>query len=120
MANFKTHSLFGKGMGALGYFLWKKIRKEPINLGGLLGASMGAGLIAVLPDILEPAIHPNHRALFHSLVAGVIIEEIARRKLKSPYISPNEKIFWLIFALGYGSHLFLDALTKKGLPILTK
>ncbi len=120
MANFKTHLLAGAGMGAFGYLIWKKVRKEPISLDGLLGASVGSALFAILPDSLEPAIHPIHRAIFHSLIVGSIIEEIARRKLKDARISPNKKIFWLIFALGYGSHLFLDGLTKKGLPILNK
>ena len=120
MADFKTHLVVGAGVGALGYLFWKIIRKEPITPLGLIASISTCSLIATLPDQIEYAYHPNHRAIFHSLIAGGIMEEIARRRLKNPMLSSSEKTFWLIFALGYGSHLFLDALTPKGLPILTK
>lgn len=46
--------------------------KQP-SPGELLGASISSAFSSHLPDLLEPATHPNHRSTFHSkLFLGVI------------------------------------------------
>jgi len=120
MANLRTHFAVGGLVGLGSYLLWKKLHQEPASLSGTLLSVLGGCLIASLPDQFEPANSPGHRALFHSLVAGGILEEVARKKLRDPLLNPGEKQLWLIFALSYGSHLFLDALTPSGLPLLRK
>lgn len=77
-----------------------------------LGAFIGA-LTARLPDLIEPAKHPNHRGTAHSfsVLVGLIIVFVRRR--------PNHPLSIMIrpALAGYGSHLALDANTPKGLPI---
>ena len=84
----------------------------------------GAGLAAVatnLADILEPAVNPRHRQLFHSLAfAGLLI---AGGKALYDWQPETEKgRFWrkagLIGLGAYLCHLALDATTPRSLPLL--
>jgi membrane-bound metal-dependent hydrolase YbcI (DUF457 family) len=90
------------------------------------GLSFGA-----LPDILEPALrNQNHRDFFHSIVFGLLIYYLAkeawRQFNKKDTSSKADEFDWSAFVcfliivalVAYMSHLFLDLLTKKGLPIV--
>src|ERR1700736_2048406 len=45
--------------------LYCKLVDRPVEVGEVL-LSAGVGIIdGLLPDLLEPAIHPNHRPFFH-------------------------------------------------------
>jgi len=88
----------------------------------LLGAALSAALTN-LPDMLEPASHPNHRQFFHSLAfAGVL--GMAAHKLYTwePDNSFDEATrFVLLVGVGaYLIHLLLDAGTPKSLPLIGK
>lgn len=115
-----------------------------------IGATIGGGLGALVPDLLEPAIHPLHRSTAHSYVAmsGVIwmdsqlqqwqikIREKALEYRRCRELSQNgfgSFLFWmgemLCFAFagliagilaGYVSHLVLDLVTPAGLPLLAR
>jgi len=90
-------------------------------------ACVGTGILGGrLSDLLEPAKNPNHRSFFHSYCFGAITilgMFLVRISIKS--VAKNvdsealEEITTLTDALGYGvlTHLFLDAQTKRGLPI---
>lgn len=86
----------------------------------LLLAMAGSGIVgAKLPDILEPAIHSHHRAFFHSLVVAGGVAWAIRKILAWPRETPGQRLVRataLGFAVGYVSHLALDALTPRGLP----
>ena len=77
-----------------------------------------------MPDIIEPAINPNHRSLFHSLLIGAIA--IFAGKKIWDYVKTtggNSKdaamaMAAFAFIAGYGSHLGTDALTPKSLPVI--
>lgn len=101
-----------------------------------------------LPDIIEPALSPNHRQFAHSAIAGIGIsksiylflkdwEEYYRASanhFKSKQIQTDwlkkfiyivlEFLFRIIAAgfcglsAGYLSHLILDGSTPKGLPLV--
>jgi membrane-bound metal-dependent hydrolase YbcI (DUF457 family) len=91
-----------------------------------IAAAAGVGAIAgLVPDILEPAINPNHRALFHSLLTGAAIIYAGKKTSDSLRLPAGDnKSAWLAlatfaFVAGYGSHLGADALTPKGLPLIS-
>jgi len=82
---------------------------------------LAASMFTNLPDMLEPATSPNHRAFFHSLVFGGLLVagmgELWRWR-------PEDELDQLIRTLGllaggaYLVHLALDFTTKKSLPLL--
>lgn len=81
-------------------------------LGGLAGSA--------LPDILEPAIHPNHRGMAHSAVvgSGISIKTIKSLTTNSSQSQNTKAVILTALAVGYLSHLFLDGKTAKGLPFV--
>lgn len=79
------------------------------------GVGAAAGL---LPDILEPAYHPNHRAVFHSITTAVTLGYGAARAWNSPQFSGSDRIGLLLGYVGYLSHLLADSRTPKSIPLL--
>jgi inner membrane protein len=67
MPNHNEHLVWGAVAGA-GYCLVSSlvVRGREISLPELIGAALSGALTSKLPDILEPATHPNHRSTFHS------------------------------------------------------
>lgn len=116
--NGPTHALVGAAVGSAGYYVaCKTLLKEPSLEGFVL--SVGAGLaVACLPDILEPAVHPNHRAFFHSIVFNGLIAVLMWRRLNNPDVSVFEKIALSVLGSAYVSHPLLDATTPMGLPFI--
>ena len=80
-------------------------------LGGILGTVGG-----ILPDRIEPAINYNHRKFFHSKTIGIII---VTGVFVNALFNQNEYIDIALksFCAGYLSHLGLDSLTPRGLPL---
>lgn len=78
------------------------------------GAGGAAGL---LPDILEPADTPNHRAFFHSLAAAALVAWAMSGK-HTKDCAPGSKKLLLSMGFAYLSHLVLDAQTPKSIPIV--
>jgi membrane-bound metal-dependent hydrolase YbcI (DUF457 family) len=131
MANFKRHAAVGAGVGAGLNLLWQiskimESQNPPTNLGELLQsldllqvasfAALGAAC-ASLPDILEPATSPNHRAVFHSLACGGAVTYGAFGK-HTDRLHPDTALTIQTMALSYLSHLALDGTTPKGLPLI--
>lgn len=82
-----------------------------------IGAFLGR-----LPDMIEPAFrNPNHRQFFHSIT---VLGLLATGMHKAYHWKPQdefEKIVrgaLLIGGAAYLSHLALDALTSKSLPLI--
>jgi membrane-bound metal-dependent hydrolase YbcI (DUF457 family) len=107
----RTHIIFAI---ALGFGVWWVLDQLTLGVFSAPGAG-GVFIGAVLPDIVEPAVHWTHRGKFHSVKAlkttGIII-------LCSFVLLWISAIFsWVFFgAIGYASHLLLDSTTKMGLP----
>lgn len=135
MPNGIVHKSAGAILGPLVYLAIQNNmqQKEKVDLGELL-LSSGIGLsTARIPDILEPAIHPNHRAFYHSLAfAGITgfvgfkalpdlnVHRLERKSLGIQLWSKYE-ILDVIIVIGAGSillHLIMDGFTKKGLNII--
>lgn len=86
----------------------------------IVGAVLAANLTK-LPDILEPAVHPNHRQFFHSVAFASLLGMAGYKAYKwNPDNPVDEAIrFVLMVAIGaYGIHLLLDANTPKSLPLI--
>lgn len=71
---------------------------------------------SILPDIIEPARNPNHRAFFHSVLVLIITILLSYYLLKCV---DSAKMFMVGFlVIGYVSHLALDFMTPKSLPLI--
>ena len=85
---------------------------------GSLGAFCGS-----LPDLLEPAIHPNHRQFFHSVAFGLLVAggmgQVYRWKPDEPWQRVLRGAV-LIAGGAYLVHLLMDATTPKSLPLIGK
>jgi len=86
-----------------------------------------------IPDILEPPIHPNHRAFFHSLAFAGITGYVGVKAWKDLKVRRSERIAlgnlqWsfnefldIMIIIGSGSillHLIMDGFTPKGLTFV--
>ena len=118
MSNAKTHFLVGAAIGAGLYCLMKKSHDQPIELPGLLGMGLAGGVAGLLPDIIEPATSPNHRELAHSFATLIAIVAGINNLNERQGMEAAQKGLWNTLALGYVSHLLLDAGTPAGLPII--
>ncbi len=121
MANFQSHLIAGTisaGTLDVGAKILKKESVEPEEI-LLFGADLSLGALGgLLPDILEPAIHPRHRKFFHSF-AFLIITGVGVW-----YLWERTNIFkWIkwpvtILAVGVGVHLLMDSRTSSSLPLV--
>ena len=86
----------------------------------LLGGGLGA-LLGTLPDVLEPADHPNHRQFFHGLVFATALGyagyKLYEWKPEEPW-QETARMLGLIAIGAYLIHLSMDALTPKSLPLI--
>ena len=118
----------------------------PEAIAEILGGTFLGMLGGVMPDILEPATHPSHRKMAHSLAtAGALLSiplvdmqahcrsfaSAARSRAASYQVECPERdralfeaLCWHViagavagFLAGYLSHLALDATTSYGLPV---
>jgi len=86
----------------------------------LLGAAGGA-IFGTLPDILEPALHPNHRQFFHSIAALGLVSTGLYKLYKW---DPDDDFYKVVRALSmvacgaYIIHLAMDSGTPKSLPLV--
>src|SRR5882724_8032645 len=132
MANFKKHVVVGAAVAGGANLIYQLVRlytsaQPPHTLGDALtqvkwgrvaAFAAAGGAIAVLPDLLEPAYHPNHRALFHSVCCGGALAYGAFGKHTERW-HEDDRHAARVGALAYLSHLFLDAGTPKTLPLIT-
>ena len=120
MANFKTHAVVGFSVG-VGLNVAKQWAAKTISPTRefdwsemLTWGSVGVA-VASLPDWIEPASSPKHRAFFHSLsLFGLII--FCMRGKHRQHLSENAKRGVDLLGCSYLSHLVLDLLTPMGLP----
>ena len=119
MANAKTHQLAGAVSGMVIAALDKEKEYSSVHkpvVAGVVGAVFGK-----LPDLLEPAMNPNHRQFFHGVV---VLGGLCIGFKKAYDWQPDDEFGKLLRAAlliggaGYISHLLLDAMTKKSLPII--
>lgn len=135
MPDGRTHFLAGTVCGALASLVIQARLHEnkELNPGHFLLSTGTGAAVSRLPDILEPAVHPNHRAFFHSFAFGAALgfgavqvgkkikEKRAERKtLGVEQISGAEILLGLLLIaiMVVLLHLLMDGFTKKGLPLI--
>lgn len=111
--------LIGAGVAAVANYLVQSERRvcDPTKqfdlVENLACAAIGAA-VACVPDILEPATSPNHRATCHSLLTFALLTGLLNQmRTEGQGSSP----FVTLVLLPYLSHLGADALTPKCLPV---
>ena len=118
MPNGKTHVLVAAGVGIAGYSLYCAFYQRKFDFGEALGATGACILGGIAPDGLEPAFCPWHRSLGHSVSVGAVSAGTIARTWNASGTGPGPNFLLLFFALGYLTHLVLDAGTPRGLPLL--
>ncbi|HET8924795.1 MAG TPA: metal-dependent hydrolase [Candidatus Acidoferrum sp.] len=118
MANAKTHVGVAAGVGIASYVLYCTYNQRKFDFGEALLAVGACVLGGVAPDGLEPALNPWHRSLGHSVSAGAVSAGAVARSWTASGSGPGSNFLLLFFALGYFTHLVLDAGTPRGLPLL--
>lgn len=118
MPNRATHESAGALVGGLVGILDTGAPKWLANpaTGALIGKTAGR-----IPDILEPAHSPNHRKFFHSWAcAGLIAYGMKTTYEWQPEDDLDKVLKWalLVAVAACVSHLVLDSLTKRSLPIV--
>ena len=119
MPNAGKHAMIGFAVGALGYAIVKHIQGEEIDVGNALGwGIVGAG-VALLPDMIEPSsLGPMHRSFAHSAVAAGMVTYATKAAWENPNLTNDHKAIATSVGAAYLSHLFLDATTPAGLPLI--
>lgn len=119
MANGKTHMMAGGAVG-LGLYVahHKFIHNNELTLNGIVGSFCFGAISGAMADKLEPATSPYHRQFFHSITFAAIAFFGKERVCQSLNLTEDEQRYLDWFIASYGSHLFLDAQTPMGLPII--
>lgn len=130
MANRAEHDRLGALSGPGFTLLSASVRGEQTSAGEVIGSLISSLLASSLPDILEPADHPNHRSTFHSkgflallaFVAWPALEAKRREQLdlaaaclsqEALCLLPQEKEYWRQRAAW---HQFMAGLWGGGVP----
>lgn len=122
MANGKAHSIAGTVAGLAVPLLDKGTIKDNPEL--LVAGPVVGNFFSKLPDIIEPAFkNPNHRQFFHSIA---VLAAVGYGVKKAYEWQPEDKFEKVIRSIllcagaGYLSHLALDAITPRSLPLVGK
>ena len=79
-----------------------------------------AAFLGTLPDLIEPAYHPNHRQFFHSwtlaIGLGVSLYQVHKWQPENKF-QECLKTLALVGGGAYLVHLAMDSTTPKSLPI---
>jgi inner membrane protein len=118
MPNAKEHAIIGAAVGLGAWCLYCRFTERSLNLGDLLLAGCAGAVVGVLPDVFEPAIHPNHRSILHSYACGGLLSYGTKRVWENPTLNQDQKMQWTVCALSYLGHLVADGQTPKGLPLI--
>lgn len=147
MPNRYLHAQIGGSLGAATAILRAKDQPNDLIVAEVIGSTLSGVLGGLLPDFIEPATSPNHRKAAHSVTAGaslVFVQatgwqgECRRRAIteieQASYLAPRSRehsrsnlmaLLWALLAgliggliAGYASHLALDAMTPRSLPLI--
>jgi inner membrane protein len=107
----------------IGGFLLARERQEGKSTLAPFGGSLLAAICTNIPDWLEPATHPHHRQLFHSLAFAALLAHGMLKVYEWKPETDSEKFirFCLLTAgASYLMHLAMDFGTPRSLPMLGK
>lgn len=121
MANGFTHAVAGS-MAGLGVVAYDRDENGSIQHNPIFAVAVGA-LFGKMPDILEPALHPHHRQFCHSIVVLLAIGYGVKKAYEwepKDDLDRTLRLLALGAGTGYISHLVLDGLTPRSLPLVGK
>lgn len=78
-------------------------------------------MFGTLPDILEPADHPNHRQFFHGLLFAAVLGYSGYKLYEWKPEESWQKTMRMLGLIAIGAyliHLVMDATTPKSLPVI--
>lgn len=116
--NAKTHAV-AASLAIGGFLAYKEYQSGQKSLKPFVGAGLAAWATK-LPDILEPADHPNHRQVFHSLAfAAGLVRALAELNTWQAQTDLEKALKFSLLVIGnaYLVHLALDFITAKSLPL---
>lgn len=117
--NRATHQLVAGA--AVGIYLTKRESATGATTIKPLLGSAAAAFFTNLPDVLEPATSPNHRAMFHSLafaaLLGTCLYQLNQWQTETELESLLKGAGMLALS-AYLIHLALDFTTAKSLPLI--
>jgi len=118
MARKEAHVAVGAIAGGVSYCLVKdKLCENPSLLEFGLAVLWGA-FLGMLPDLLEPANDPNHRGPMHSAAMLSICACLSKGMLEVRDVASWKKTWSVIACSAYASHLLLDGVSPRSLPVL--
>ena len=122
MANARQHLMISAALGATLNVVKQLVQRsfDPtrrFDWVELAAFSAIGGLFGVMPDLLEPATSPNHRAFFHSALFGAAAFYATHGRHTRRWSGEAQDVARVI-CYCYLSHLASDATTPKGLPII--
>jgi len=87
----------------------------------MVGCAAVGTVTALVPDVIEPALTPNHRGLAHSVATGSALLRLAYELscAENQAWEEFQKILFASAAAGYVSHLVADGCTPQRLPLWT-
>lgn len=119
MASTNAHVVIGAATVAVANLFKQLVQMQndptrSFNWTELAVYAAAGGMIAVIPDLLEPATTPEHRHFFHSVFFGTGILYATHGAYSRTW---DHEARTLLRAAGYAyiSHLAADALTPKGI-----
>ena len=86
-----------------------------------IAVGAAAACLPSLPDVLEPALHPNHRKFFHSVALFAGLGYGLHRLYKWEAEDDLQRLLrvaGLLAGAAYLAHLTRDAFTAKSLPLI--
>ena len=122
MPNAKTHFVIGAAAGAAvnATMQWGRMALHPsakFDWGEFFICTGSSGAAALLPDLLEPATSPNHRAFFHSLAMAAIVAYAVTGKHTGKWPIAISLLAG-VAGVGYLSHIVADAITPKSIRFI--
>ena len=118
MADSKVHALVGAGTCVAGWFLYCHLTERKVNFLEVGLAAAAGAFVGLIPDLLEPAVHPNHRNFFHSVTTAALQAGWNQATWDNSRITQEHRVWVTLCSAAYLSHLVLDSGTPKGLPLL--
>ena len=122
MPNGLTHTVAG-GISGLAVAVLDKDENGNSYHNPLPAIGMGA-VVGKLPDLLEPSLkNPHHRQFFHSLAILGLVGYGTKKVYDWEPQNMVESVvrgIALFAGVGYLSHLLLDAVTSRSIPLLGK
>lgn len=114
------HAQFNFFVVAAGCAVVQHREGRPVD-GTSVAMGAAAACLPSLPDWFEPALHPNHRKFFHSLVVVAGLTYGMHRLYKwetQDELQRLIRVVGLVAGAAYLAHLARDAFTAKSLPLV--